>query len=93
MARKLSSWWPKWSKRFDGITERGSFHSLRRNVIQSLVAAGVEGVVIKQLAGHADDSITTGTYGRRLDVTQLADAIGKLDFSKEVHALRSTPTP
>lgn len=88
MGARIVGWWPRWVKNFEGISANTSFHSLRHGVAQALIAADVPEVVAKQLLGHSDTTQTTGTYGRRLDVKQLAAAIEKLDFSAEVHALR-----
>jgi integrase len=88
MGAKISIWWPRWTKNYKGITKRAVFHSLRHGFTQALIAAEVPEVVVKQLVGHHDASMTTGTYGRRLDVRQLAAAVAILDYSNEVHALR-----
>ena len=89
MGAPMSTWWPTWVKRFDGISPNTALHSFRHGVSQVLTAKDVPEVVTAQLLGHKNKSITTGRYGTRLNVCQLSDAIEKLDFSAEVDALQS----
>jgi integrase len=89
MGSNMSGWWSRWWRKFDGITPRTSLHSLRHGVSQELTGTkGVENVEVKQLLGHSDVSTTTGTYGTRLSVRQLATAIETLDFRCEIDAIR-----
>ena len=87
---RVTGWWSKiWEKKFLGPSANTAFHSLRHGAAQALIAADVPEVVAKQILGHSDVSMTTGVYGKRLGVRQLAKAIETLDFSAEVHALQS----
>jgi hypothetical protein len=41
---------------------------------------GTDELTIRELVGHANPSITTGRYGKRLEPQRLAAAIAPLDF-------------
>jgi integrase len=88
MGATLSAWWSDRKTKL-GLSKAVSFHSFRDGVSQALTAAGVLEVVTIQIIGHDNPSMTTGRYGRKLDVSQLSAAIETLDFSAEVDALRS----
>jgi integrase len=88
MGATLSQWWSERKTRL-GLSKAVSFHTFRDGVSGALTDADVLETVIIQIIGHENPSMTTGRYGRKLQVKQLAEAIEKLDFSKEVHALHA----
>src|SRR5262249_17570396 len=83
----VSKWFTKW-KRAHGITSRlKGLHSLRPTFSTKLKAADVQEYTISELAGHENDNITTGRYGKRLQVCKLRDAIEKLDVREGLRDL------
>jgi integrase len=57
-----------------------SFHSLRHTFANALKQQGEQESLIAELMGHANESITTGRYGKRYQPKVLLGAIRKLDF-------------
>lgn len=59
------------------------FHSLRHTVVTQLMRADVEEPMVKAIVGHAQDGVTQQNYFKQgYKLQQLADALGKLDFSE-----------
>lgn len=59
-----------------------SFHSFRHTFIdQAARQAKLPDHMIKALVGHADQTITFGTYGGRISVGELAEAINKIEYN------------
>ncbi len=59
------------------------FHSLRHTVVTQLMQAGVEEPMVKAIVGHAQEGVTQQNYFKQgYKLQQLADALGKLDFSE-----------
>jgi integrase len=54
------------------------FHSFRHTVADMLKQCGFQEVLIAELLGHANGSITTGRYGKRFLTPKLVDAIESL---------------
>jgi integrase len=62
--------------------KRLSFHSLRHTFIdQAARQARLPDHLIKALVGHADHTVTFGTYGGRLSIAELEEAQAKINFS------------
>ncbi|HEX2859077.1 MAG TPA: site-specific integrase [Alphaproteobacteria bacterium] len=62
--------------------KRLSFHSLRHTFIdQAARQARLPDHLIKALVGHADHTITFGTYGGRMTVAELSESIKTIDFA------------
>lgn len=58
-----------------------SFHSFRHTFIdQAARQARLPDHMIKALVGHADQTITFGTYGGRMSMEELAEAIAKIHY-------------
>ena len=80
----LSSAFSKWFGRFKtavGIVSRKrTFHSFRHTFLNALKQLGVEEAIIKELAGHANGSITSGRYGKRYGVQVGLEAIERIKF-------------
>ena len=55
-----------------GFDKRYVFHSIRKSFANMFKAKGISDDVIKDILGHEDDDITTGTY---MDRTSLADKL------------------
>lgn len=56
------------------------FHSFRHTVADTLKQSGIAEGVIAEILGHANDSITTGRYGKRYRPQVLLDALMKLEY-------------
>lgn len=80
----FSSAFSKWFGRHKaamGITSRKrTFHSFRHTFLNSLKQLGVEEAIIRELAGHANGSITTGRYGKRYGIEVCSNAVQRLSF-------------
>jgi integrase len=80
MSSPFSKWFGRF-KRAAGITNpRLTFHSLRHTFVDALKQAGEDELVIKELVGHANTSITTGRYGKRLNPERLYSAVSRLSW-------------
>jgi integrase len=76
----LSDWWPRYTKGLGVRTPKKTFHSLRHSVSACLAEAGAEDYLIAQLLGHANESLSTGRYGKRVSVLRLKEVVQKLDY-------------
>jgi integrase len=78
----------KWFQRFNRqhVTDdpQKVFHSMRHLVTDSLKQAGVQEIVIAEIIGHANDSMTTGRYGKRYQPKVLLEALMQLDYGVEL---------
>ncbi|HJW28703.1 MAG TPA: site-specific integrase [Saprospiraceae bacterium] len=78
----------KWFQRFNRehvTTDRAKvFHSFRHTVADTLKQAGVQEVVISEIMGHANDSMTTGRYGKRYQPKVLLEALALLDYGVDI---------
>jgi len=61
----------------DSKDKNQSLHSLRHHLASSMQAAGVERQFAQAVTGHADGSITYGTYGSSIPVQKANEAIRK----------------
>lgn len=79
--KKFGNWY---SQSFNRIyvtdDPQKSFHSFRHTVSDTLKQAGVQEVVIAEILGHKNDSITTGRYGKRYNPTLLLNTLTILNF-------------
>ncbi len=57
-------------------------------MLDRLKNADVQEHVIAEVVGHENDNITTGRYGKKSDVTKLAEAVERLDYSTALNGLR-----
>ncbi|MGI6657200.1 MAG: DUF6538 domain-containing protein [Desulfobulbus sp.] len=85
---KLSRWFATYRKNLKiGQLRKGdgrppkSLHSFRHCFADGLKQAGVDGLIIAQLLGHSDQSISTGRYGKSYPLSVLYEAVCLLDFS------------
>jgi integrase len=80
MSSPFSKWFGRF-KRAAGIANpRLTFHSFRHTFVDALKQAGEDELVIKELVGHANASITTGRYGKRLNPGRLFETVSRLRF-------------
>jgi len=47
------------------------------------------GRIIAELLGNENENITTGRYGKKVDVKKLAEALEKLDYGDALDELRA----
>ena len=82
-AEHFSRWYSRLNKK---LVESGkkSFHSFRHSFATNLKHHKVEELVIAELMGHANESMTTGRYGKRYPAKTLLDAIIQLDYGLDV---------
>ena len=66
-------------KRGDGKPIK-CFHSFRHCFADGLKQAGVDGLIIAQLMGHVDASMSTGRYGKSYPLATLNEAVCRLSF-------------
>lgn len=74
----------KWFQRFNRkhVTKDKAkvFHSFRHVVADTLKQAGVQEIVISEILGHANDSMTMSRYGKRYQPKVLLEALMHLDY-------------
>lgn len=73
-----SKWFARYRERL-GIDK--PFHSLRHTFIDELKQAGGEYKKVAALAGHTDQSMTFGRYGKSFNTAVLYETIRLLNFS------------
>ena len=78
----------KWFQRFNRehvTTDKAKvFHSLRHTVTDTLKQAGIQEVLISEIMGHANDSMTMSRYGKRYQPRVLLEALMHLDYRVEI---------
>jgi len=78
----------KWYQRFNRehvTTDKAKvFHSLRHTVADTMKQAGVQEVVIAEIMGHANDSMTMSRYGKRYQPKVLLEALVLLDYGIKI---------
>jgi integrase len=74
----------KWFQRFNRTyitTDKGKvFHSLRHVVADTLKQSGIQEIIISEILGHANDSLTMSRYGKRYQPKVLLEAMQFLDY-------------
>lgn len=74
----------KWFQRFNRQYVTGdplkSFHSLRHTFADTLKQQGEQEALISELLGHANNSITTGRYGKRYQAKVLLEVVKRLAY-------------
>ena len=84
----VSKFFTRWRKEVGITDKRKVFHSFRHTFITRLKDADVQDHAIAELVGHENDNITTGRYGRKLDVRKLAENLERLEYGTVLDALR-----
>ncbi len=77
-------WYGRFNRYYVTNDKRKVFHSFRHGFANTLKQTGVQESIISELMGHANESITTGRYGKSYEPKKLFDAICKLDFGIDV---------
>jgi integrase len=77
----FSKWFGRYLKAIGVKHAKLSFHSLRHTFIdQAARQARLPDHIIKALVGHADHTMTFGTYGGRLSLAELGEAINRITY-------------
>ena len=76
----ISRWFSDYRKRVGVDSADKTFHSFRHTFQDGLKNADVPEHTMRELMGHSDPSITTGRYGKKLELPKLRDAIELLDY-------------
>lgn len=76
-----SKWFGRYRNKLGVSDPKKTFHSFRHTFVDDLREAGVQDSIIKQLLGHADDSVTFGIYGSRVPIKEMTRAIKKVPGS------------
>lgn len=76
----LGKWYSQFNRKHVTTDPKKVFHSFRHLVADTLKQAGVEEGVIAEILGHANQSITTGRYGKRYRPSVLLEALRMLDY-------------
>ncbi len=76
----LGKWYQKFNRQYVTDDPKKVFHSMRHTVADTLKQAGITEVVIAEIVGHANDSMTMGRYGKRYQPRILLEALEKLDY-------------
>ena len=76
----LGNWYGRFNRKYITNDPLKTFHSLRHSFADTLKQQGVQESVISELMGHANDSITTGRYGKRYQPRVLLEAIVMLQY-------------
>ncbi len=83
--KKFGNWYSLYYNRRHVTTDPlKSFHSLRHTVADMLKQKGFQEVLIAELLGHTNASITTGRYGKRFLTPKLVDAVEALAYGIEI---------
>ena len=80
-------WYQRYNRLYITQNPKRSFHSFRHAFADNLKQQGVAEGIIGELMGHANDSITTGRYGKRYRPGVLVEAIVKLNYAVDLDRL------
>jgi integrase len=99
----FNKWKTQWGKKFGNwysvyfnrkhITKDllKCFHSFRHYVADHLKQSGYQDVMISELLGHSNDSITTGRYGKKFLPPRLVEAVESLGRDVEFNLMIDLP--
>jgi len=80
----FGKWYQRFNREYVTDDPQKVFHSMRHLVTDRLKQAGVQEIVIAEIIGHANDSMTTGRYGKRYQPKVLLDALVQLDYGVDI---------
>lgn len=83
-SQAASKWFSRYRKRCGVKNEQKTFHSFRHTVIDYLKQNGAAKEKIAAIAGHKDESVTMGLYGKPYEPVNLHSVIEALDFKIDV---------
>jgi integrase len=76
----FGKWYQRFNREYVTTDKNKVFHSLRHSLANNLKQNGVQEVIIAEILGHANDSVTTGRYGKRYQPKVLLEALRFLDY-------------
>ncbi|ACH38765.1 integrase family protein [Citrifermentans bemidjiense Bem] len=76
----VGNWFGRFNRKHVTEDPLKSFHSLRHAFADTLKQLGVQENLIAELMGHANDSITTGRYGKRYQPKVLLEALSTMCY-------------
>lgn len=76
----LGKWFQRFNRQYVTSDPLKCFHSFRHTFADTLKQHGVQEVLISELMGHANGSITTGRYGKRYQPRVLLDALSVISY-------------
>jgi integrase len=83
-----SKWFGRYLDRL-GITGKDKvFHSLRHTLLDACKQQGIAIDIAREIAGHSNESMTYGTYGKQLRPEAQLGYLTQLDFGVDLSSLR-----
>lgn len=76
----IGQWYQRFNRKHVTTDPLKTFHSLRHTFADTLKQQGVQEALISELMGHANDSITTGRYGKRYRPQILLEVVTNLRY-------------
>ncbi|WP_239031637.1 site-specific integrase [Geomonas diazotrophica] len=76
----LGKWFQRFNRKHITDDPLKTFHSLRHTFADTLKQLGCQESLISELMGHANDSITTGRYGKRYQPKVLLEAVSMICY-------------
>ena len=80
----FGKWYQRYNRTNVTADPKKVFHSMRHTLANTLKQIGVQEVVIAEIMGHANDSMTTGRYGKRYQPKVLLEALMLLDYGIDI---------
>ena len=83
--KRLGNWYGRFNRKHVTKDPKKVFQSFRHLVADTMKQACVSEGVIAEILGHANQSITTGRYGKRYKPAMLLEALDKLDYGVRIY--------
>lgn len=88
----LGKWYQKYNRKYVTDDPKKVLHSMRHTVADTLKQSGIQEVVIAEIMGHANDSMTMGRYGKRYQPKVLLEALLQLDYGIDISEIKKPST-
>ncbi|TSK08705.1 MAG: site-specific integrase [Geobacter sp.] len=79
-SNSLGKWYQRFNREHVTTDPLKTLHSMRHSFADNLKQLGVQENLISELMGHANNSITTGRYGKRYQAKVLLEVVSRLDY-------------
>lgn len=76
----LGNWFGRFNRKHITDDPLKTFHSLRHTVADTLKQQGCQEYMIAEILGHANDSVTTARYGKRVNPKALLEVLSQVKF-------------
>jgi integrase len=83
----FGKWYQRHNRAYVTMERKRVFHSFRHNLADNLKQREVPETIIAEIVGHAQESITTGRYGKRYKPAVLLEALKKIDYQANMSHL------